>query len=325
MNKKVLTAGLLTFAVLLPSQVQAASFSELYVFGDSLSDPGNFYNASGGAFPPSPPYFNGHFSNGPIWVEYLAEELNLPINPTTNFAFGGATTGTDNTLNPPPPAPQALPGLRQEVLGYLSLLNGQMADPDGLYLVWGGANDYLPTLSTTFTPYTEPTTTVNNLAFAVTALAGAGAKNILVVNLPDLGELPRTSSTPQSDDLNELTQDHNTLLSQTLDLLPLASDVKLFEVDINSLFSNILNNPPQYNFTNVVNSCLTSTSICTNFDEYFFWDEIHPTTAAHRLISDRAARTLGIPEPRLISGIALLGVWGIAGTLRRQKYSKNHR
>lgn len=208
MNKQILTAGFLTLSIVLPFQAQASSFSNIYAFGDSLTDTGNIFNASGNTFPP-PPYDNGRFSNGDIWVEYLAQKLNLQIQPSTNlgtnFAFGGATTGVDNTINP------ALPGLQQEVGIYLNFLstNKLTADPDALYTVWAGANDYLPTESeSSFMPYTEPTTTVNNLAFVIDALADAGAKNILVVNLPDLGEIPCTNSTSNANRLNTLTQAH---------------------------------------------------------------------------------------------------------------------
>ena len=49
-----------------------AAFSGIVVFGDSLSDTGNFFLASGGAVA-GPPYFEGRFSDGPVWVEVLAE------------------------------------------------------------------------------------------------------------------------------------------------------------------------------------------------------------------------------------------------------------
>lgn len=64
-----------------------AAFSNVFFFGDSLSDTGNGYTASGGTFPPSP-YQDGRFSDGPLWVEYLASGLGLPaasdawLNPT---------------------------------------------------------------------------------------------------------------------------------------------------------------------------------------------------------------------------------------------------
>lgn len=315
MNKQIFIAGFITLSILLPLHAEATGFSNIYAFGDSLTDTGNVFNASGNTLPP-PPYFDGHFSNGQVWVEYLAQKLNLQIQPSTNlgtnFAYGGATTGVDNTINP------ALPGLQQEVLGYLST-NNFIADPNALYTVWGGANDYLPTESTTFEPLTEPTTTVNNLASVVGALANAGAKNFLIVNLPDLGELPRTNTTSDADTLNDLAQAHNTLLSQTLDNLPLSPDVDLSILDVNTLFNKILANPAKYNFTNVTDSCI-NTSICSNPNEYFFfWDPIHPTTAAHQLIGNLAVKTLGVPEPSFVPGVAVIGILGVAEVLRRQK------
>ena len=80
-------------------------FSKVYVFGDSNVDNGNVYIATSAdpndqypTTPPSPPYDRGRFSNGPVWVEVMAERLGLP-NPEaslaggTNYAGGGATTG----------------------------------------------------------------------------------------------------------------------------------------------------------------------------------------------------------------------------------------
>jgi hypothetical protein len=56
------------------------------IFGDSLSDPGNTFAATGEfavrPFAPIPaaPYLIGrfHFSNGPTWVEQLAKDFRLP-------------------------------------------------------------------------------------------------------------------------------------------------------------------------------------------------------------------------------------------------------
>lgn len=323
MNKQLLSAGFLVLSSLAPLDAQAANFTGIYAFGDSLTDTGNVFNLSGNTFPP-PPYFDGRASNGPLWVEYLADKLNLPIEPSTtggtNFAFLGATTGLDNTVNP------ALLGLQQEVGLYLNFLSTKnlTADPNALYVVSAGANDYLPTESTTFTPYTEPYTTVTNLAFVVTALATVGAKNILVVNLPDLGELPRTNTTSDANRLNNLTQAHNTLLSQTLNSLPLSPEVDISILDVNTLFNNVVNNPARFNFTNVTDPCFTGSSICSNPNEYLFWDQIHPTTAGHRLIGNLAAQSLGVPEPSFVPGVAIIGLWGVSQIVRfsKQKSSK---
>src|SRR5208283_4429935 len=101
-------AALLIFAV---APAQAGSFSALYAFGDSLSDVGNVFNATGGA-EPSPPYAMGQFSNGPVWVQDLAKIAGLsPLAPSgppgfstggSDYAWGDATTGYPATLNSPP-------------------------------------------------------------------------------------------------------------------------------------------------------------------------------------------------------------------------------
>src|SRR4051812_24277895 len=50
----------------------------LVVFGDSLSDVGNLSLSNGNIETPSPPYFAGRFSNGPLWVDTLASSLGEP-------------------------------------------------------------------------------------------------------------------------------------------------------------------------------------------------------------------------------------------------------
>ena len=67
----------------------ASGFSNMYVFGDSLSDMGRLFAATGGMIPPAPIYANGRLSNGPVWAEYVADDLNLDLNLGNNFAIGG--------------------------------------------------------------------------------------------------------------------------------------------------------------------------------------------------------------------------------------------
>ena len=55
----------------LARSVNAQSFTDLLVFGDSLSETGNVQVGSEGVFPASPPYFEGRWSNGPVWVEHV--------------------------------------------------------------------------------------------------------------------------------------------------------------------------------------------------------------------------------------------------------------
>jgi outer membrane lipase/esterase len=179
-----------------------AQISGVTSFGDSLSDNGNAFSVTGGTVPPSPPYFNGRFSNGPVWVENVISGFNLSA-ASNNFAFGGATTGTVNTTN------VALPGLTTELDRFLQTT--PTVDPNRLFVVWAGANDYLGG------GQTNPAITVGNLSTAIQRLTGAGATKLVVPNLPDLGRIPAGSANPaQSAGLSQLSAGHNTLLSASL-------------------------------------------------------------------------------------------------------------
>ncbi len=98
-RQQTLLACLSIAALVLGTAAQAngqAPFDEIIVFGDSLSDTGNVFISFGA--PPSPPYFDGRFSNGPVTIERVADRLGLPApSPSliggTNFAWGGAETG----------------------------------------------------------------------------------------------------------------------------------------------------------------------------------------------------------------------------------------
>ncbi len=306
----VLSALPLTLITGLPTAAFSASLSsqsydEIYVFGDSLSDVGNLFNATG--IPPSPPYFEGRASNGPLWVEYLANNLGAT---STNLAFGGAYTGTNNIFTS---GMHSLPGLQQQINGFTA--TNTSADPNALYVLWAGANDYL------YAGITDPTVPVNNLSTAVSSLADYGAKNIMVVNLPDLGKLPlRNVDSQISSGLNALTEAHNLGLAANLDSLSQKSDINIIPVDVNSLFNEVITAPGEFGFTNVTDSCLSVA--CANPDEFLFWDDIHPTTTAHELVGELAVSALKsepIPEPSAELGMLALAALGAASVFKRKQ------
>lgn len=82
---------------LLPGGVSAAAFNDIVAFGDSLTDNGNIYAISGGLLPDPDTYYEGRFSNGPVWVEYMAAQLKLNGTLDDN-AYGGAKSGWDSDV-----------------------------------------------------------------------------------------------------------------------------------------------------------------------------------------------------------------------------------
>ncbi|MUL37200.1 GDSL family lipase [Gloeocapsopsis sp. AAB1 = 1H9] len=245
--------------------------TQLYVFGDSLSDTGTVFRATGGMYPPNPPYFQGRYSNGRVWVEYLGNRLDLSPNQVNNFAYGGATTGSDrNSL---------VPGLLAQMQSFIQ--THEKTHSNALYVVWAGANDYLQGVSSAALP-------IENITKAIASLADVGAKNILVANLPDLGQLPATRTTANSASLSALTQAHNQGLRRALKVSQQHSDLQIATLDTNTLYRQAIANPATFGFTNVVNPCLAGSSTCGSPDQFLFWDGIHPTTSAHRILGETA-------------------------------------
>jgi thermolabile hemolysin len=307
MKKFSLVFGLIIAATLVPVKAIAASFSQIIVYGDSLSDLGRVSAATGG-FQPSYSQGNGRFSNGPVWIEYLADRLGLATNPATNFAVGGARTEGHafEFLFP------SLIGIEKQVA------NNSFSDPDALYAIWGGANDY-------FDGQRDASIPLNNLYFEIATLILRGAKNIIVPNLPDLGVLPSKRNTTESSALSAVSQSHNTGLATTLDGLRLLyPGVTLNLLDVNSLFQQALTNPSSYGLSNVTDSCyIDSSTICADPTTYLFWDGVHPTTGVHQLVGNLAFNTVSptaVPEPITILG-SLMAAGSAVAFKRKLKQS----
>ncbi|MEO1430180.1 MAG: SGNH/GDSL hydrolase family protein [Cyanobacteria bacterium J06632_19] len=338
MKKALTTAGFVLFSLMLPCKAMASNFSQFYVFGDSLSDTGNIFTATGGlenpetAIPPSPPYSQGRFSDGDIWVDFVGDEIGLTpttfIPPQTNistdgvnFSIGGSSSGLDNALAPG----LSLPG----VLGQVGLFtqnlqaNNQKADPNGLYAVWGGANDYL------FGNVTDINQTVENLSNAIGSLAQAGAKNIAVFNLPDLGKTPFAIATNNSAPLTQLAVAHNAALEQSLSNFEANPNVNIIPVDVNSLFSRVVANPGEFGFTQnpaipcVVGDFSNISSVCDNPNEFIFFDAVHPSSKSHRLVADATLRAIKhetVAEPSTVLSTLTIGaIVTVEGLKRKRK------
>jgi phospholipase/lecithinase/hemolysin len=333
MRKQLVGAGFVLLSFMLPVKASAANFDKLYVFGDSLSDTGNVFNVSGGqvnptqAFNPDPPFFQGRFSNGPVWVDYVGNQLGLTptlvtnLSSTTlptqgiNYAFGGSNSGLDNAFV------SGIPGVLAQVGLYTQSLqtSKQTADPNAIYAIWAGANDYL------FGNGTDANQTVKNISDSVTLLAQAGAKNIVVFNLPDLGKIPYAFANGILSQLTTLSTSNNALLATTLGNLSLVPGVNIIPVDINSLFNQVLASPEEFGFKNVTTPCVIGDgnsiragnyTVCNNPNDYLFYDAVHPTTNAQRLVAQAtlsAIQAKSVPENSAPLALLAFGALGTVG------------
>lgn len=310
----------------------AAQLTALYAFGDSLSDLGNTYNALGGhgadsaiyslvGYTASPDrYDDGRWSNGPVWVEHLNDQLGLPalqrnkgdqaLTLGTNFAYGGSTTGSGSTDG-------ILHNLQTQIGDYVSLAGSGSAS--ALYSVWSGGNDVIyyvmdgqPNTPAGIDQLT--TTMAANITTALTTLYNAGARQFLVPNLPPLGDKPSFVNTPNKMFANDIVSSYNPKLEQALvDFRAAHTEAKLASWDDFSQFDAMLTDPAFYGFTNETDAAFSSSgaypgTVVADPNKHVFWDSTHPTAAGHALLGDFAYEALNVllvPEPSTLTLLIL--------------------
>lgn len=305
LNFSVLFVPLLAsaFALVLTS-AHAAPITKLVIFGDSISDPGNLYAASGGADPLSPPYHDGRFSNGPIWIDYLEQQTGLQVE---SHAYGGATSGTDNIANQ---TPGQYPGLQQQMQNWAAA-NAGAADPDALYFIWATGSNDLTLLSPDASPAELEAFVgeiISNLLTAVGTVYALGGQNVVIGNLPDLGLTPDARAAGLSTEISQLTALINLQLAAEIANLFAGAQI----LDTYHMLSDMIAHAADLGLTNLTEPCLVrlgdSVSICDDPGSYLFWDNVHPTTLAHFLFAEYFAASVlpaQVAEPPSVAVIGL--------------------
>ncbi|HET6434048.1 autotransporter domain-containing protein [Dyella sp.] len=322
-------AGAILAGLLASSAASATDFSQVVVFGDSLSDAGNISLATA---PQIQPPLRFTTNPGKTAAELVADGLGHPITASlaggTDFAFGGA--GLVNNV-------AAVPTLPQQLGIYLAATGGQ-ADPNALYQVWGGANDifYLTGTSTNTSVLAAGTA---NAAITEVGMLGqlkaAGANYVVVYNLPDLGKTPSAGAqgAAASAGATQLAVLYNSTLSSGLSQLS-SQGLNVIPVNTYGLINEVIANPGAYGLSNVTDAAcgLTSSSVqcgpqgaglpysyAPGTDaSYLFADGVHPTAAAHRLLSQVVLSELAAPGQ-----ISLLGEAPLASSAAQYRAIRN--
>lgn len=331
---------LLLVSVLVP-QADAAPITDIFFFGDSLSDAGNVGKLTGGLYPNSP-YTPGRFSNGPVWSEYFAQSMGLPTaanaaglslgpnyfniqvagNGGNNFAIGGArndTTGTLDSLGIPS-------GVFWQLQYYLTKTS-LTTNPNALYVLFGGGND-LRDASLLGAAERDAAANVSAqyLVFSMYILEQLGARNFLILNAPDIGNTPEARLVRNNEaSARAATQAYNAALGFYVGYFQSALPRSTFyTLDTYSLFQGLyadaLNGGPNYGLTNATTPCFAGYAGSTGADcaTSIFADDIHPTTAVHQFLADAAYDLLNPPAMGLRTAEASvqstqtpepLGVW----------------
>jgi phospholipase/lecithinase/hemolysin len=265
-------------------------FNHLVVFGDSLSDNGNSLYLFG---QPAPPYgdafdgtnrtFPGRWTDGRNWVDYFplvapdtkhfgsVTPFYVPPTSGTDVAIAGSTSA--NLLQP------NAPGLHGQILDYIKAkgtLPGGRIPGDDLYCIWVGANDFAAQIA--------PQQTVANIRAGISALAMAGAKEIVLVAIPDISLTPdvRALGSATVQEAKQFVTAVNVLLAVETPLIAGREQINVRFVDINAFFVPLVLNPAFFGFSNSVDPAFfPPDSIAPNPDSFVFWDGFHPTTNVH--------------------------------------------
>jgi phospholipase/lecithinase/hemolysin len=307
-SHRFIPAFALTAAGLCAGQAQAGPYSNIYFFGDSVSDSGNVALAidypngvpqpvTGNTYIPDFPYYpSGRFSNGPVWAEDFAAHYGLSAAPSlaggTDFAFAGARTG-----GPDVPAPT----LTTQVGMFLNRTHG-VAASDALYVIAEVGNDARDAMvaigggaGVAQTIASASATYAANLGGLIDTLRAAGAAQFLVFDNVNLGVVPtiRALGSNPSALATALTWKMNQAL---LDRIDGEAGVRLF--DTFSFLTGVVQDPGAYGFSNATDACGSVTA--ADCSTYVFWDGLHPTSAMHALIA-----TAAVPEPQTPALLAL--------------------
>jgi outer membrane lipase/esterase len=271
------------------------TFNQFVGFGDSTIDSGWYRNP---ATPPNStnPSFNTDFAiavtqgggkattnPGLMSSEALAGFFGLTAIPAnqrggTNYATGDAMDSLPTTTGNTGAVPTAT-----QIANYLAG-NGGVANPNALYVISSGGNDALAASATTATV----TTAADALVAAVARLHDAGARYIVVPNLPAM-----ISGNP-------LLQDYNDALWPGL----AAAGVAFVPADVNSVLAAVKGNPA-FGFTATGPACTQPAGVTSGWatlcsatstvstlvsptaaQTHLFADNLHLSTAGQLIVAD---------------------------------------
>lgn len=298
----------------------ALSPSKFYVFGDSFTDAGNIAASTGNTVPdPALGFWYGRFADGPTWVDYLSyAQFGTPSRASLlgggNFSFGGARAAQDDLILTGPFAPTAIPGLNSQ----LGLYGAQVGvvDPTALYIINFGNNDVNAIQGTDadregLTVLQYQTAYVDNMVNSVLGLNALGAQNILILGVPNPGEVE-----------GQVLQG---LLDSALDAVEPALTANLYRYDYFNFFTRLQTDPTQFGLPanlDFVTPCLVGETPGPGIDctGYLSFDGIHVTTRVQAVLARDIAEFVGlnaVPEPA--SWAMMIAGFGLTGAALRRR------
>jgi len=290
-------------------KMKQEKFKSIVVFGDGLSDMGQWGKLTNYKYPPaSVGFFESRWTNGKTWVEYFADTLGLSLTLENNYAMGGATTGLYNINEALKPllgldSITTLKGMLAQVQTYLN--DKATIDDKTLCVLWAGGHDI-----GNYLEYGQPDLKhyppANNYKTSIDLLIKAGVKNILIGTMPDMGFTPMYFGT----DKQQLASQLCTELNKGLEKLETdfsKNGVNIYLFDGASVFAKIGANPKSYDivyteaylpydiidFSNPLalpTKEITNKAKGLNPDEFMNWWAVSASAKVHKIVAEEAVK-----------------------------------
>ena len=305
----------------------AATFSGLYVFGDSLVDSGNARIGSAQkGLPeqakPADGFFAGRFSNYYNFADDIA--FAITGGPATAALAGGRNFSVGGALAQYSPT-ETSPSFLAQLVTFQS--TKQTIASDALVLVTFGGNDVRATATTGGT--IDFTQAVTDLTTGLKGLYLAGARNIVVTGLPDIGQLPSAQAVAgipnRLQELTDRSKQLNTEFDDAVTDVRRDTGANVVFFDLLDYENKLIANPTAYGLPATLNTktpCqipgggVPQLANCTNS---LYFDGIHPTFQIHAAIASAIETQIGIaPEPASWA-MMIVGFGMVGATMRRAR------
>lgn len=282
--KKIILTWFLSAFLVFSVVAGAYAYSSILAFGDSISDNGvygQYADPAATYTSSSDSYGYRRYSDGPVWVEYLAQDFGLPL---LDMAYGGAkTTAT-------------YPNLGWQIANYSGPIDSTI-----LVTVLAGANDMEAYFNGNATE--TPAYAAANLFADIQILANEGFTNFFIPNLPNIGATVRYNGTVAQPYISAWCQAFNSYLAADLVTLKAEySGADFMTFDTYSLTTDVVNNPAKYGFSSV--------------NDIFWIDGYHTSTQAHQLMANYVKQTIPEPATMLLLSLGLMGLAGVRKKIR---------
>ena len=272
------------------SQVAALTivpFNSIYCFGYSWTDTQDLIHGCGGPTACPSCYWQGRYSNGPMWPELLSTNLGLIYAAADNYAHcgAGASDVLGQTVNFSAPA-------KPELSLYFLMFSDDILrgfPPDGL------GTGYLNVTNEVAWNQVIETGILDN-SNAVSRLYARGARAVVVQSEIDGSKFPTAISSFGNDtaglaNIGEYCTLYNLGFSNAVNAFSQTKpDLRIVWVDLYTKLNDVIADPAQYGFTQTTVDALddpglTDKSLTGPGADYVFWNGLHPTAKVHALMA----------------------------------------